>query len=196
VLADETAGGKIQVRIPNGWTAEALKVDQADAVVLIAPDYDRTSAACLLASADDASSSGQAQQDLNAAAEAIANDAFWNDYFKRPSVSNIVIIATGSKTRAGRSVPFAKASYTDADDGAIIAKDALQLVPGRMLIVDCTAKAAAYPAAEASCDVVASLPRPSGQVAFVKKTPPSAAFQALVNQARTRLRQTATHQRQ
>ncbi len=205
-LADEIAGGKIQVRIPNGWTAETIQVDDASAVALVAPDYNRTGAACLLATTDDAGSSGKAQQELNLIADEVANEAFWKDFFSRPGVTNIVVIASGSKTHSGRSVPFAKASYDDAEDGPIVAKDALQLVPGRMLIVDCNARAAAYPAAEASFDVVidsfgplggdviASLPRPNGQVAFSKNAPPSRVLQALVKEARTQLRQSAKRQ--
>ncbi|MBP6011951.1 MAG: hypothetical protein KBA31_06970 [Alphaproteobacteria bacterium] len=205
-LADEIAGGKIQVRIPNGWTAETIQVDDASAVALVAPDYNRTGAACLLATTDDAGSSGKAQQELNLIADEIATEPFWKEFFSRPGVTNIVVIARGSKIRGGRSVPFAKASYDDVEDGAIVATDALQLVPGRMLIVDCNAKAAAYPAAEASFDVVigsfgplggdvvASLSRPTGQVAFLKDTVPPVALQALIKGARARLRRTDKRQ--
>lgn len=192
--AGETANGKIQVRIPNGWTAEAVQLDNADAVALISPDFNQSGAACLLGSGDDPGSSGKTQNELNATAEGISTEAFWKVFFTRPGVSNVTLISTGSKSRAGRSVPFAKASYDDAEAGPTIAKDALQIVPGRMLIVDCSAKASAYPAAESAFDVVidsfgplggdvvASLPRSNGELAILSSSrplPPGAGLEAL-----------------
>ena len=207
-VADETASGKIQVRIPNGWIAEPIKVDDADAVALVAPDYNRTGAACLLATSDDAGSSGKAQRELNVIAEEIATEPFWKDFFTRPGVTNVVVIATGNKPRAGRSIPFAKASYDDATDGSTVAKDALQLVPGQMLIVDCSAKADAYAAAEPAFDtildsfgplgggVIATLPPPNGQLAIVRPTSLSPSLQALTRELRARFRDTAKRPRQ
>lgn len=199
-LAEDAANDRIQVRIPNGWIAEQMKNDKMSAVALISPDYNRTGASCLLASGTDPNSVGQSQQELNATAEAITTEAFWKDLFSLPGIKNIKIIETGKKTRAGRSVPFVKASYDEPDEGPLMAKDALQLVPGSMLIVDCTAKATAFREVEASFDVVidsfgplggdvvASLPRANGQVAFIKTAPSSGNLKALVAEAHIQLR--------
>ena len=206
-LADETANGKIQVRIPNGWTAEAINVQDAEAVALVSPDFNETGAACLLGTADDPGTSGKAQSELNEVAEGISTEAFWKEFFARPGVTNVTLISTGTKSRAARSVPFAKASYDDAEVGPAIAKDALQIVPGRMLIVDCSAKTAAYPAAEPAFDVVidsfgplggdvvASLPRPNSELAVLRSPrplPPQAGLKSL----RTKLHAITARRRQ
>ena len=193
--ADDISSGKIQVRIPNGWTVQ--KLDDSDGIAIVSPRRSPM-ALCFLASIDAPETVGLSQEQANALLDQIVDEEFWRGSYEKLNAKSVTLQKTTSTVRAGRKIAIATVRFVvEVKDST--AKDAFQIVPGRGMLVDCMTETSVFPADEPDFDVVinsfgplggdviAGLPRPDATLSYNPANRVESLKQR-INEARRRLR--------
>lgn len=159
-----------RVTVPANWEAKATSKDEIK-LILVSKRFDTTEGLCAIATDTVEGSRSMSQQEINDKTASQFDEAFWRDVLTDEQTSSVVIEEVASELRNGRRVHRARARAIDKTDGGeqpVQYRMGMHLIPGRIIMLQCSVKLEHVQAEDQALTIVANTLEPdtSGVVAL------------------------------